>query len=223
MATAAIWLEKREKLRDSRNSRNDLWLSSARAPAVGVRDDIIMPWLRPARLSISMAELHRWIAFLSLSADRLRQAALGFRRGRFRRLMGRGERPAAGEKRMQRFAWTGADVVIEKRQQQLKSDQECQRRDHDGAGRHQLIRRRRPPMIQSEHKAKAEQHGTRHKLKRGQREFAEKVAVENATRRIAHMAGQERHELARNPQIRDFIAVMRAHRKFDHLGADQAE
>src|ERR1700739_4731987 len=62
MATAAIWLEKREKLRDSRNSRNDLWLSSALAPAIGSGDNIIMPWLTPDRLSTPTAELHRWIA-----------------------------------------------------------------------------------------------------------------------------------------------------------------
>src|ERR1700742_172698 len=62
MATAAIWLEKGVKLRDSRNSRNDLWLSSALVPAMG-GDDIIMPWLTPGRLSTPPAELHRWIAF----------------------------------------------------------------------------------------------------------------------------------------------------------------
>src|ERR1700730_9147046 len=63
MATAAIWLEKREKLRDSRNSRNDLWLSSALAPAMGSGDDIMMPWLTPDRLSTPTDDLHRWIAF----------------------------------------------------------------------------------------------------------------------------------------------------------------
>src|ERR1700677_3538993 len=63
MATAAIWLEKREKLRDSRNSRNDLWLSSVLEPAMGSGDDIIMPWLTADRLSTPAAGLHSWIAF----------------------------------------------------------------------------------------------------------------------------------------------------------------
>src|ERR1700760_3896911 len=47
--------------------------------------------------------------------------------------------PSLAEEWVQRLARAGADVVIEERQHQLETDQEGQRGDHDGAGRHQLI------------------------------------------------------------------------------------
>src|SRR6266404_5617104 len=76
MATAPIWLAKREKLRDSRNDRNDGCLSKAPAPT-GIREDmvrpvscfskrepptatlpllLITPWLSPEALSMASAE-----------------------------------------------------------------------------------------------------------------------------------------------------------------------
>src|ERR1700722_11260006 len=206
MATAAIWLEKREKLRDSRNGRNDLWLSSALEPATGSGDDIYHAVAYPRPVVNVGGRTSQVDCVSRLSPDRLRQVVAGLWRAALSH--SRDRSPGAAEKRMQRFAGARADVVIEKRQQQLETDQKCQRRDHDGSGRHQLIRWRRAPMVQSECKAKAEQRGARNQLKRGQREFPEKVAIENAAERVAQMSGKERRELARNPQVRDFVAVM---------------
>src|SRR5882757_940917 len=79
MATADIWVAKREKLRESRKARNDWCLSRAPAPT-GIREDmvrpvscffearaairsaslsLITPWLTPAPLSMG---LRRWAA-----------------------------------------------------------------------------------------------------------------------------------------------------------------
>src|SRR5450432_1430777 len=71
MATAATWLEKREKLREIRKSRNDRCLSRSLEPA-GIMDGMVQPvfaslriasrrplalairpWLTPGRLSMS--------------------------------------------------------------------------------------------------------------------------------------------------------------------------
>src|SRR5205823_5302580 len=74
--TAPIWLAKREKLRDSRNARNEGCLSRAPAPT-GIREDmakpvscfskrepwpatlpllLITPWLSPEALSMAWAD-----------------------------------------------------------------------------------------------------------------------------------------------------------------------
>ena len=124
---------------------------------------------------------------------------------------------------MQRLARAGADVVVEERQHELEADQERQRRDHDGAGRHQLVRRRGPPMIEAEHQAEQEQRAAGDKLQRGQRQIAEEIAIEDPPRRVAQVARQEWSELVRHAQVRDLVAIGRAHRKFHDLGADQAE
>jgi hypothetical protein len=43
MATAATWLAKRDELRDSRKSRNDLCFSRAPEPA-GIMEDMVRPF-----------------------------------------------------------------------------------------------------------------------------------------------------------------------------------
>src|SRR5204863_106094 len=85
MATAPIWLAKREKLRDSRKDRNDGCLSRAPAPT-GIREDmarpvscfrsasrgpktlpllLITPWLSPEALSMASAGRPPGIALAS--------------------------------------------------------------------------------------------------------------------------------------------------------------
>src|SRR4029077_6827496 len=51
IATAAIWLENRDRLRESRNSRNDRCVSRSRAPQ-GLIEDMIDRWPTPAALSM---------------------------------------------------------------------------------------------------------------------------------------------------------------------------
>src|SRR5215472_10474518 len=131
--------------------------------------------------------------------------------------------PSLTEERMQRLARAGADVIVEERQHELEADQEGQRRDHDGAGRHQLVRRRRPPVIEPERQAEQKQSRSGDQLQRGQGKVAEEVAVEDAADRVAQVTGEKRRKLARDAQVRHLVAVGGAHRKFDHLGVDQAE
>src|SRR6195952_1311318 len=64
MATAPIWLAKREKLRDSRNSRNDLCLSRSPAPTGGM-EDMPEPWLTPPPLSMARPE---WLPGIALAS-----------------------------------------------------------------------------------------------------------------------------------------------------------
>src|SRR6266481_5000138 len=85
MATAATWPEKREKLREITNSRNDGCLSRAPAPT-GIREDmvrpvscfskreplpatlpllLITPWLSPNPLSMASADRLPGIALAS--------------------------------------------------------------------------------------------------------------------------------------------------------------
>src|ERR1700759_5142545 len=75
--------------------------------------------------------------------------------------------PSLAEERMQGLARARGDVVIEERQHKLEADQEGQRCDHDGAGRHQRVRGGGPPVIEPEAKTKKEQARARHKLERG--------------------------------------------------------
>src|SRR6195952_5521201 len=75
MATAPIWLAKREKLRDSRNSRNDLCLSRSPAPTGGIKD-MFERWPSPRSLSMARPE---WLPGIALASPAAILARGGFR------------------------------------------------------------------------------------------------------------------------------------------------
>src|SRR5690348_14447051 len=132
-------------------------MNSWRAPSPGIQ---AMLEFRPlpaggARRRAS-ASLDASVTSSSIKRLRLAPERLGALAGLLGLARSLGCLPSLRQERMQWLARAGADVVVEERQHELEADQKRQCRDHDGAGRHQLIRRRRDPVIEPERQAEQE-------------------------------------------------------------------